>query len=273
MVLRAQPPPFPHKNGKNSAVTRGVSPMRRRGFYYRMHLNIKRRQGELTTCVAGICRMILKRSTTREHSGSLSLCNARVSPPDCAFFFFFLLLLLRPFLLRFLFVSSPLIFPTTRFSLLFLLFLFFFHVRGEEEEDPGGQDFSLYVGGNSRRESERERDRGKSSAGMIRVNKDKSNSGGTGEKSEIKCSLTPRRIRKKRFLFFNRRGETRAATHPCGNESRETANIEFHQAAPFLPLLFSSPRFGGLVLSPSKQVYTIKKEKHSKFSFLHVGSL
>lgn len=125
MVLRAQPPPFPHKNGKNSAVTRGVSPMRRRGFYYRMHLNIKRRQGELTTCVAGICRMILKRSTTREHSGSLSLCNARVSPPDCAFFFF-LLLLLRPFLLRFLFVSSPLIFLTTRFSLLFLLFLFFF---------------------------------------------------------------------------------------------------------------------------------------------------
>lgn len=272
MVLRAQPPPFPHKNGKNSAVTRGVSPMRRRGFYYRMHLNIKRRQGELTTCVAGICRMILKRSTTREHSGSLSLCATRVSRPPTAPSSSSSSSSYVPFL----FVSfsfPPRLFFPLRVSLFSFFFFFFFHVRGEEEEDPGGQDFSLYVGGNSRRESERERDRGKSSAGMIRVNKDKSNSGGTGEKSEIKCSLTPRRIRKKRFLFFNRRGETRAATHPCGNESRETANIEFHQAAPFLPLLFSSPRFGGLVLSPSKQVYTIKKEKHSKFSFLHVGSL
>lgn len=156
MVLRAQPPPFPHKNGKNSAVTRGVSPMRRRGFYYRMHLNIKRRQGELTTCVAGICRMILKRSTTREHSGSLSLCNARLSPR-----LRLLLLLLAPPLTS-LSSSFPFRFLPAYFSHYAFLsslssFSFFFSREGRGRRRSRGTGF-LFIRRRKLEEGNRERE-------------------------------------------------------------------------------------------------------------------
>lgn len=142
----------------------------------------------------------------------------------------------------------------------FLSFLFSREYRGKggrEKKHPGAG--FLFVRrrkleeGSCSRGTGRERGREKSSTGMIRVNKDKSNSGGTGEKREIKCSLTSD-SQKRRFLFFNGRGgETRAATHPCGNESRETA-VEYPRILNFIkePLFFdSSPRFGALALSLS----------------------
>lgn len=168
-----------------------------------------------------------------------------------------LLLLLAPLSSSFPFRFLPAYFSYCVFlSFLpfFLSFLFSREYRGKggrEKKHPGAG--FLFVRRRKLEEGSCSRGTGreKSSTGMIRVNKDKSNSGGTGEKREIKCSLTSD-SQKRRCLFFNGRGgETRAATHPCGNESRETANIEFHQEAPFLPPLFfdSSPRFGGLVLS------------------------
>lgn len=110
---------------------------------------------------------------------SLSFFVRRVSSP--AFFFFYL----RPL---FLFVSSPLIFPTIR------CFSFFLSFSRERKKKPGAG--FLFI-----RRRKLEEGEGESSAGMIRVNKDKSNSGGTGEEREIKCSLTSD-SRKRRFLFF-----------------------------------------------------------------------
>lgn len=168
-----------------------------------------------------------------------------------------LLLLLAPLSSSFPFRFLPAYFSYCVFlSFLpfFLSFLFSREYRGKggrEKKHPGAG--FLFVRRRKLEEGSCSRGTGreKSSTGMIRVNKDKSNSGGTGEKREIKCSLTSD-SQKRRCLFFNGRGgETRAATHPCGNESRETA-VEYPRILNFIkePLFFdSSPRFGGLVLS------------------------
>lgn len=74
-----------------------------------------------------------------------------------------------------------------------LFFLSFFFTRGRGRKKKPGAGF-LFI-------RRRKLEEGESSAGMIRVNKDKSNSGGTGEEREIKCSLTSD-SRKRRFLFF-----------------------------------------------------------------------
>lgn len=165
---------------------------------------------------------------------SLSFFVRRVSSP--AFFFFYL----RPL---FLFVSSPLIFPTTR------CFSFFLSFSCERKKKPGAG--FLFI-------RRRKLEEGESSAGMIRVNKDKSNSGGTGEEREIKCSLTSD-SRKRRFLFFKaKHAPRRIPAETNRGKPRLYPRILNFIKEPFLPipifLRLEWPRFGGLVLSLSLSV-------------------
>lgn len=168
---------------------------------------------------------------------SLSFFVRRVSSP--AFFFFFYL---RPL---FLFVSSPLIFPTIR------CFSFFLSFSRERKKKPGAG--FLFI-----RRRKLEEGEGESSAGMIRVNKDKSNSGGTGEEREIKCSLTSD-SRKRRFLFFKaKHAPRRIPAETNRGKPRLYPRILNFIKEPFLPipifLRLEWPRFGGLVLSLSLSV-------------------
>lgn len=148
-----------------------------------------------------------------------------------------------------------------------LFFLSFFFTRGRGRKKKPGAGF-LFI-------RRRKLEEGESSAGMIRVNKDKSNSGGTGEEREIKCSLTSD-SRKRTFLFFKaKHAPRRIPAETNRGKPRLYPRILNFIKEPFLPipifLRLEWPRFRWpcslslslcwyyffILLNPSKQVYTI----------------